>query len=184
MTLYEALESTGNVIRNSCLGKQILEVGSGSGLLGRPLEKIASTALLTDLPKCIDNCRYNISENCSGATVSCRALDVSNPEELDAARWWSFDVLLGADVCYDPELVVLMVHSFKELLRGQRHRIGYMLSTRRSDETYSKLCESLRHCNDVLIVTDITSEAKHHLNKFPYSFWDYQGVVVHRMVSQ
>lgn len=184
MLLYEALETQGNIIRDSCLGKHVLELGSGSGLLARPLEQVAAGALLTDLPECIDNCQHNIGENCSSAAVSCCALDVSVSSELDAAALWSFDVLLGADVCYDIELVHQVVRAFKVLLRGQSLRKGYLLSTRRSDETSSTLSNMLSSCEDDLNVNDVTSLTKHHLGKFPFSFWDYCGVVVYEITAR
>lgn len=182
--LYEALESPSNILRASCFGKHVLEMGSGSGLLARPLEQIAASALLTDLPECLENCRYNINANCKRGAVSCCALDFSALGEVDAASRWSFDVLLGADICYDPSLVTEVVRAFKELLWGHRHRKGYLVSTRRSHETTARLAERLSDCEDVLVVNDVTSETKQHLGKFPYSFWDCHDVLVYELVSR
>ena len=94
--------------------KRVLELGSGTGLLGLVCNVVeASTIILTDLKECLPICKLNLSSNC----------DILNPnsttvvEELvwgDCIRsndllqtYGSIDIIIGADIVYHQSAEVL-----------------------------------------------------------------------------
>lgn len=54
---YESLKTDSNIVRGACRNKRVLELGSGTGLLGFALRPLASSAILTDLPCALENLR-------------------------------------------------------------------------------------------------------------------------------
>lgn len=54
---YESLETDTNIVRGACQNKRVLEIGSGTGLLGFALRPLVSSAILTDVPSALENLR-------------------------------------------------------------------------------------------------------------------------------
>jgi protein-lysine N-methyltransferase EEF2KMT len=178
---YQALQTSGNLIRESCRGKRVLEIGSGSGLLGRPLENVSSTAILTEVTGCVSNLGFNVAQNCSSSKVSCQELDVSDSAQIREACRWPIDTILGADLCYDPNLVVDVVQAFRILLEAQPRRTAFLMTSRRSEATFGLLNKELQKCADTVAVQNVTEDVMRHLGAFPFCFWDFSRVVVHKL---
>jgi predicted nicotinamide N-methyase len=142
VALHEALGTSGNDIRAACEGKRVLEIGSGVGLscTAMRMAQVAS-AVLTELPGAtLDNLKYNVTLNECDDFTSCLPLDVEDSGALKAAKLtWAVDIVLAADVCYEPGLVRSMLRAFAELITGSPRK-GFMLATRRSDEMYNIFC--------------------------------------------
>jgi hypothetical protein len=124
----------------------------GQGCAGRRLlhsfrryAHVLFCAWEADLPEALDNLRHNIAENCTqeGTSIVARALDISDTAQVADARGWSCDVVLGADLWYEPGLALQMVHAFHSFVVSATHRTGFMFSIRRSAETH-QLFENVR----------------------------------------
>jgi predicted nicotinamide N-methyase len=158
VALYDALKTPGNLIRSACEGKCVLEIGSGVGLLCTALRAAqVSGAILTELPgPVLSNLDYNVSLNRCNDFIACRPLDVEDTAAVKAASAnWPADVVLAADVCYEPSLVKSMVQAFAELI-GSSMRRGFMLVTRRSTQVYQVLCQVSALVADAEISTSWT----------------------------
>jgi hypothetical protein len=143
VALYDALTTPGTLIRSACEGKRVLEIGSGVGLLCTALRAAhVSGAILTELSgPVLSNLDYNVNLNRCEDFIACRPLDVEDTAAVRAvSSTWPADVVLAADVCYEPSLVRSMVQAFAELI-GSSVRRGFMLVTRRSNQVYQVLLQ-------------------------------------------
>lgn len=97
-----------------CSGRSVLELGSGTGLLGLWLSSNDQAAaagpkrvLLTDVPAMLPLLRKNLSHNKSRlcCDVSCEVLDWTVPLSEAITKALPCDVIVAADVLYEPEFV-------------------------------------------------------------------------------
>ena len=118
------------------LGRSVLELGSGLGLLGIGLSKLgASRVMLTDLPAQMPLLTRNLRENAD----DCDRLQVcvlewgTCPEELARQRW---DLIVGADLVYDEEAMPALALTLGQLLhRNQGARAILVLPDRSEFES-------------------------------------------------
>jgi predicted nicotinamide N-methyase len=98
-----ALSTLLNLRRAKLVGKRVLELGSGTGLLGISCALSgASSVIVTDLPYVLPLIQKNIESAVVQETVVAIEWDWSNPlPSFDSGL--PFDVILAADVVYDPE---------------------------------------------------------------------------------
>lgn len=187
VALFDSLYAEGNYIRDACSGKCVVEIGSGVGLSGRALQDAgAKLAFLTDIPDpmIMNNLRHNIARNCNPALVEGRPLDVTVPKCLQTAcTSWGVNVVLGADLCFCPELTVSMVRAFAKILYETGSR-GFLFTTVRQESTHRVLQDVLSECSDQLSVSDISDRvlgSKSGTGRFPFVFWDYSNIEVLEM---
>ena len=98
-----ALATLLNLRRSQLAGKRVLELGSGTGLLGIACALSgASAVIVTDLPYVLPLIQKNITSAVMQQTVSVFEWDWSNPRPSFDSEL-PFDVVVAADVVYDPE---------------------------------------------------------------------------------
>ena len=182
--------------------KRILELGSGCGMAGVALSRVSARSILcTDGDKeTLHNCLQNLRVN--GLEVTEISADVIEPANsnvpcisVQRLRWEdgaaslpieSIDVIVGADLTYDPVNIPPLIKVLKEiLLSSKKHLDGavaalstaavseplpvaspassihtveaYIVTTRRSEATFQKFLDALDG-EPELQVEDITSK--------------------------
>jgi len=117
-------------------GAQVLELGSGTGLAGLVLaERFPCQVTLTDcVAPTLDNLRWNVSQlpPSTAERVRVRALDWRDElGDVDA------DIVLAADVVYEPTLFAPLVTTLRALLsrpsRAGRARRALLAAEQRSE---------------------------------------------------
>ena len=114
--------------RSLIQGKNVLEVGAGTGLLSMICAKYldASFVLATDgIAHIVDSIQHNMDLNSSASTMSIDAkilnwTDLSEIHELLAdseGRPRKYDVVLGSDITYNLDYFVPLVETFDALVR-------------------------------------------------------------------
>lgn len=128
-------------------GKKVLELGCGAGLAGISVALLAqpSQVLLTDVElvldsSTIDNVKLN---NCSEA--ECKVLDWTDNEALHELST-EYDVIIGCDLVYDPEIVQYLLGALKSLLHSSIKE-AFLLCTLRNPSTYQTFVdEAAKFC--------------------------------------
>jgi predicted nicotinamide N-methyase len=98
----------------------ILELGSGTGLVGISLAKLGHKVVLSDREQVVlDSIRCNIEEN--GVQNNCRVLpldwkQVNKPRMLSLLRSQRFSAVIGSDILYEKEHPQLVVDVLQKAL--------------------------------------------------------------------
>lgn len=100
------------------IGCNILEVGSGTGIVGIVAGLLgAKKVILTDLPYALDNLNVNIHnnrpENVDSFEVYAKKLDWFDPHSYPADEQW--DIIVGADVVWVEDLIIPLVNTLTTL---------------------------------------------------------------------
>ncbi|XP_058484591.1 protein-lysine methyltransferase METTL21C-like isoform X2 [Solea solea] len=134
IVIYEALDSFGAVMWPAALalcaflennremvnlqGKEVLELGSGTGLVAIVASLLGASVTATDLPEVLSNLRANVMRNTRGR---CRQLPQVTTlswsfemERTFPASVYRYDYVLAADVVYHHDFL-------KELLATMKH---------------------------------------------------------------
>uniref|UniRef100_A0A8C8HQH8 Uncharacterized protein n=1 Tax=Oncorhynchus tshawytscha TaxID=74940 RepID=A0A8C8HQH8_ONCTS len=129
INIVEAMDSHGGVIWPAALalcnyletntdvidlkGKQVLELGSGTGLVSIVASLLGAQVTATDLPDVLSNLRYNLLRNTRGRskyTPEVTALSWGSEVERTYPRSvYRYDYVLAADVVYHHDLEELLV---------------------------------------------------------------------------
>lgn len=102
-------------------GSTVLELGSGTGLVGLAAAATFQTCVtLTDLPEIVPNLQRNAQENAAvlashGVKVDCAVLDWTEPASFPAEAH-SFALILAADPIYSPDHPRMIVQSIEHHL--------------------------------------------------------------------
>ena len=129
-------------------GLRVLELGAGAGLPGLVAARCAAvgSVTLTDVvPATLENLRHN----CRGAAgVEVRELDWHACAASEAAGEPPVDLILCADVVYEPTLLPALAATLKAILRrsaagGAAAPRALLAAERRSDELWSALLGEL-----------------------------------------
>jgi hypothetical protein len=173
-------------------GKNILELGSGCGMAGVALARVAAASVVcTDgdveaLDNCLQNLRINglqVDEaaaapaalNSSEGAMEIQKIQVQRLRwEDDAANLFntssSIDIVLGADLTYDPVNIPPLIKILKEILlfeanndkskdnnsKNDKGAVVYIATTRRSEATFQTFLDAL-DAEPELQVEDVSS---------------------------
>ncbi|CAL1609920.1 unnamed protein product [Knipowitschia caucasica] len=99
-------------------GKRVIELGSGTGLVGICAARLGAAVTLTDLPRVLPQLQHNVSANAPPGgwrlTPAVRPLSWGEDQHVFPPQW---DLVLGADIVYLP-------HTFPSLLDTLLHLCG------------------------------------------------------------
>lgn len=100
-------------------GKNILELGSGTGILAPVFAKLGATIVVTDLPEILPAMKVNIDFNTKDnpslqQNISIRSLDWSKPVP-DSVRLVNWDYIVACDVVYNPSLYDILSETIKSV---------------------------------------------------------------------
>ncbi|XP_077412392.1 protein-lysine N-methyltransferase EEF2KMT isoform X2 [Vanacampus margaritifer] len=156
-------------------GRKVLELGSGAGLTGvvvcrtcGPSSYIFSDCHQSVLQRLGDNLSINGLNNKTNTTrteVSVQELDWTDVTE---ERWKEFspDVVIAADVVYDPDVVVVLVQFLSKILKCGGGRVPtevLICCTVRNPQTYAGFKHSL---SDAGIGHRVISGAVNHVFEY------------------
>ncbi|GJE86202.1 methyltransferase-domain-containing protein [Phanerochaete sordida] len=148
--------------RDLVRGKRLLELGSGAGLLGiiaagiqlqHPPE--CESILLTDansevLARCLKNVNLACNKSAAHPRIATARLDWTDsldPEGVksvqDLLEKASPDVILGADVVYDPSIISPLVETLRIALENQ-NRTAFIALTERNQNTLAQFVQTAR----------------------------------------
>jgi predicted nicotinamide N-methyase len=144
-------------------GKRVLELGCGTGLAGLVAASLGADAVLTDIASVLPLLRRNAAANASAiATGGCGGSATveeltwgSTPVAPDYGA--SFDLVIAADVVYEPVHVPLLLGVLGSLLEGGAPAalVGFDRRGRHGLKAF------LAAASEQLDVTEIAAEAMH-----------------------
>ncbi|KAL7753863.1 hypothetical protein RI367_000795 [Sorochytrium milnesiophthora] len=136
-------ESQITIVEDLTRGQRVFELGSGTGLLGLVCRRLGASAVtLTDgNAMVLDNLQSNADTEVqtapnAGCSIAVEALDWANypTEQIEQAQC---DVVICADVSYDPSLAPLLTGVLGDLLR-RTGAYAMMAATIRNRDTFRK----------------------------------------------
>ncbi|EGC36115.1 hypothetical protein DICPUDRAFT_32345, partial [Dictyostelium purpureum] len=190
------------ILQNKSLfeNKNILELGSGTGLAGialdyvKPLKKV----ILTDYsPKVLKNLKENIELNNIGIDdlindEDNQDLNGNNRFKVKILDWEiedltvldkeysdgdnSTNIILGADIVYEPSLARYLVRILDYLLNKNKDSVAYISSTIRNQSTFTTFQQELKEKQ--LTVEDITNTLADKPSPFIY---DKSQIVLYKI---
>lgn len=119
-------------------GRRVLELGSGTGLVGIVAAVCGANVTVTDLPEVLPRAMENVALNqqlisdCGGA-IAVTEYDWNKPSshQLDPS---GYDFVVGADLVYDPEAVDPLTGVLQRLLTSQPQTEVLLAHQHRSNE--------------------------------------------------
>ncbi|KAF7307424.1 hypothetical protein MIND_00536800 [Mycena indigotica] len=157
--------------------KRVLELGAGIGFLGcivatiQHLQGAYGALWLTDinetvLSRCQDNIKLTCNLSSSHPHVRCCSLDWSAALEGLAPVTSLLDeiapeLILGADIVFDPELIPPLVAILRLSLRPKPRSMAIIALTLRNPATMQKFLDAVANVND-LVLEDIDPEPTSH----------------------
>ncbi len=133
-------------------GKTVVELGAGTGLGSLHLVKegIVAELVVTDHAQSVlENLEYNI--RCNGLDGGARAArldwteqgaDADGGGEEDAGEQQQFDIVLGADITYAPDLMPDLARTIKRVMRKPAG-VCFIAATERTEGTLKAFKESV-----------------------------------------
>lgn len=106
-------------IQDQIQGKNVLELGSGTGICGIIASILGANVTLTDLENCMSLCERNVEINLNATVHGFQMKPLDWTEDLE--KNWSgivYDYIIGADLVYIEEL-------FEDLVRTFEHFVNY-----------------------------------------------------------
>ncbi|KAJ3007641.1 hypothetical protein HKX48_009005 [Thoreauomyces humboldtii] len=130
-------------------GKRVLELGAGTGFLGLlAARQGAESVMLTDVDQgVLARLRENVAINDSGqphgfgSSVTVCRLDWNH---LDLPLLAACDLVMCADVVYDPSLISPLVATLAAFLNGEKLKEAWVALTVRREGTLDMFLEALR----------------------------------------
>lgn len=128
--------------RDALAGKAVVELGAGTGLGSLHLVKegIVSDLVVTDHAECvIENLRYNIDCNDLGRGARAARLDWTDLGDFGGGggdggiKAGSFDVVLGADITYAPDLMPDLARAIRAVMAPGG--VCFIAATERTEDT-------------------------------------------------
>ncbi|KAJ1961403.1 ubiquitin-binding SDF ubiquitin ligase complex subunit met30 [Dipsacomyces acuminosporus] len=118
-------------------GMHVIELGAGCGLAGFTCAALGATHVMsTDFnPDVLKLLKHNKEQNVSFKDkLQITELDWASTDECSKLSK-SADVIIGADITYDPTIVPVLVAALKELLVSSQ-QVAYITATIRNEETF------------------------------------------------
>lgn len=124
--LLKAFERAFPTDKGGLAGKTILELGSGTGVLGLSLGAGGARVTLTDLPENVKLVRENIRRNIDAgifgdAKPRCKILHWAKPESIEKVVDVGFDYIIASDCIYDRKVACML---FRALAIATRHALS------------------------------------------------------------
>ncbi|KAJ1570104.1 hypothetical protein HK096_000024 [Nowakowskiella sp. JEL0078] len=160
-----------NQIKFSFSGKKVLELGSGTGMLGLVLAAVGSDITLTDgddgvMLRIQKNVELNIKniQKVNGGKVFYRKLVW---EEMDSISKEDFDIVIAADVVYDPSALSPFCNVLDRILgsksKPNSQKFAILSSTIRNPETYCSMKELIMQYGMKFEVIDLSETPTYFL---------------------
>lgn len=115
---------------------RVLEVGAGCGFVGLALAHMGCRVLLTEQPGVLANLEENVRRNnpralgLRGGECGAARLRWGDAEDLAALRGETFDLIIGTDVVYCPELVSPLLRTLWACCDSERTSVLLCLQQR------------------------------------------------------
>ena len=116
-------------------GAHVLELGSGTGLVGCGIAKLgAKNVYCTDLPQIMPVLQANVAANeaeasASGCSLIAQPLVWGTKAGLSVVGDDSLDLIVATDVCYDEQLVPPLASTLKSLLSAHTGAVALLALT-------------------------------------------------------
>lgn len=117
--------------RSLLQGKRVLEIGAGTGLVGLVCSILGAHVTMTDLPVALPLLHKNVESvsaqlaslgrEMTGPTI--RPLDWTVPISEQGIHVGDFDLVIGADVIYNPELFPHLARTIRGILASPRQTL-------------------------------------------------------------
>lgn len=146
VVLARYIESNPEIVKN----RNVIELGSGLGLLGMSAARCAATSVtLTDLPYILGTTVTNIGFNNLSSLVDVAALDWENPAAC-TIDFSQVEVILASDTIWLEELIEPFVKTL-EFIRSRAGRAIsiYISNQLRSQQVFDKFQERSRRSFDM-----------------------------------
>lgn len=105
-------------IQDKIKGKDILELGSGTGICGIVASLLGANVTLTDLESCLHPCKINTKTNLDATLHNFQVKPLDWKEDLE--KNWSghaYDYIIGADLVYIEDLFEDLIRTFEHFAK-------------------------------------------------------------------
>ncbi|CAK9152400.1 unnamed protein product [Ilex paraguariensis] len=176
--LSPTLSAFSSTSGESCRQIRILELGSGTGLVGIAAAAILNASVMvTDLPHVLPNLRYNAGANADVVAVNGGSIDVAplrwgENDDMEAVGR-DYDLILGTDVVYYNHLYDPLLETLRFLLIGSGKKTVFLMAHLKRWKKESAFFKKAKKLFDVEII---------HRDD-PYN-GSRVGVVVYRFVGK
>lgn len=159
---------------NLCLG-HVLELGSGTGLVGMAASILGFPTFLTDLPEIVPNLRENVHLN-NIQNVSVAELDWSCPDPFDRSHpGVHFDTVILSDPVYlakHPPWIVAMITKF--LAKSKHSRVLIQVPLRKGFHQERTILWSLMQENHLVVDEEATEHGRDDFGECEFLFRRYR----------
>ncbi|KAJ7499226.1 putative methyltransferase-domain-containing protein [Mycena latifolia] len=131
---------------NSLQGKNVLELGSGTGLVGLVAAMLGGSVCLTDQAPLLNIMRENVAINKLSARCAVAELNWGEPIPADIPRP---DVILAADCVYFEPAFPLLVQTLCDLVRPDTQVLFAYKKRRKADKRFFALLKKKFQWSDV-----------------------------------
>ncbi|XP_059819311.1 methyltransferase like 21e [Hypanus sabinus] len=144
--------------QHEIIDKNVIEIGSGTGLVSIVASILGSNVTATDLPHLLDNLQYNISQNTkSRSKYQPQVRELKWGIDLEKAFPRStchYDYLLAADVVYSHPYLNELLMTFDHLCQDDTTILWTMKFRLDKDNTF---VHRFQHIFDTVIIYDLPS---------------------------
>lgn len=171
--------------------KRVLELGSGTGLGGLAVAAMSDpkSVLLTDVSQVHDsftfpNLKINFSTLSMPVSSKCVFWDDLSSEPLNFCS--NFDVILGCDLVYDPDVCPLLLSALKALLLSTTSTIStvILLCTLRNPQTFHEFLKELNNEINFRVEMELLDELPVDCDIILSSIESFRLVIIHNKKQQ
>ena len=146
-------------------GKQVLELGCGTGVVGITMACLGAHAVLTDRSSTLDQTRHNVNCNCQlidakGGTAEIADLEWGVQQSVKPFNCQHVDAIVGADLIYAQKDIAPLVATLSMLLTNSlnpdvyiAHKDRHASVTRQFLDQLEAIGVHLSHVENVGAVT-------------------------------
>lgn len=133
-----------------CLqGKRVLELGSGTGLVGIVAACLGAEVQLTDLAVAMPLLKLNMGVNQhlvepSGGSMSCSVLEWQEP--LSSLHGQPWDIVIGSDLVYNAASVPQLTGALQQLIQSEHHWSLLLAHKHRTDAVDRCMLDAMSNC--------------------------------------